>query len=245
MKIHHRVNRRALLVGAAVHAALLGCAVGACTALMQQANAQLLEWGAVEVRPDYKYAYGVLSAPNYVGLRWQIDAGKYMDINRYWVHTLLLPGALLSINRSNADVWGDASSAYYDAISYAVNHGASTVVGDSRRVECAMESTGPCIPRKTAVSNRGPVRYGIWAHQTVIQGSAHVVDWVQGQDAGANTQFVQVVASDVDVQNSVQRWNRSAGSTGDYLQILAPDGRIIFRISGDGHIYRDGVEVGR
>lgn len=40
----------------------------------------------------------------------------------------------------------------------------------------------------------------------------------------------------LDVTKSVLQWNKSAGSSGDYLRVLKPDSSYAFRITGDGDL---------
>jgi hypothetical protein len=214
------------------------------------ASPTMAQWNPPSVVPQYVWAGGVLAAQNYKFFDGNVPADKTMTFNRndLWPMTME-PGATAAVMSTNADVTGGAN--FYASISYGVNHTTATMVGDYRRTHCEdTVTTGFCIAHKTAVRNLSGGLWGMWLYQDQIGPGVMAARYISADnpaghgDTSYAVPFIDIVASDLDITQSVVRWNVSDLSTGDYLQLHHNNVGVVMRIDHDGVVYAPNVVIG-
>jgi hypothetical protein len=164
-----------------------------------------------------------------------------LDLRRTWINAIVPDGSTMSAEDVQGHVYVGPTASWYGRVTNIANSGPGGVVGQTTRLHCDNASGGYCIGMKVAVRGKVPDAWGVWWAQWGVgpgMSFGHYVGCDQYGPCPQPLPYYTVIMEDVNVTQAVLRWNRSAGSTGDLIQILSPDGRgIIFRIDGEGRVH--------
>ncbi len=187
------------------------------------------------IEQSYALANGALAVTHFFTGALDIPDHRESDINRYEIAAKIGTGAQFAGNNSIVRVRGAAGSNAYQDLRLMVNRGAGTVSPDYARVEAEAGSTGAVIARKTAV--RGARTSSVvWAEQFALGPYTGAGLWFASDGQQTAVDHIAVVQSSLDVTASLLQWNRSVGTTGDYVRVVKPDSSYAFRITNDGDI---------
>lgn len=187
------------------------------------------------IEQAYTLANGALAVTHFFTGALDIPDHKESEINRYEIAAKIGAGSHFASNNSIVRVRGAEGSNAYQDLRLMVNRGAGTIAPDYARAEAEAGSTGPVIARKTAV--RGVKTSSVvWAEQIAMGPFTQAGVWFEGDGGHVPVEHIVVVQSSLDVTTSLLQWNRSVGTTGDYVRVLKPDSSIAFRITNEGDL---------
>jgi hypothetical protein len=184
---------------------------------------------------SYALAHGMLAVTNFFTGTLEVPDLHRLDINRYELSVKVGGDAYYRSNTSVIRVNGAAGSNAYQDLRLMTNEGAGTVAPDYARAQADTGSTGNVIARKTAV--RGVATSStVWAEQINLGPYTQAGLWFSSDGQPTVVPHVIVVQNSLDIVSSLEQWNKSAASTGDYLRVLNNDSSPAFRITGEGDI---------
>jgi hypothetical protein len=188
------------------------------------------------IEQSFALANGMLAVTHFFTGALDVPANKRLDINRYELKVEVGANSVYRSNNGLITVNGNESSNAYQDARLMTNRGAGTTAADYSRVEAAPGSTGNVIARKTAVRGVATSKT-VWAEEIELGPYTQAGLWIAA-DRGQPTpvDYVMVVQNTLDVTKTVLQWNRSKGSSGDYLRVFKPDSTLGWRITMDGDL---------